>query len=177
VAASRRAGVRRWVGLGGLLLVVALVSGSVGGLVGAVATRSREESRTAAPAAPGAPAGDGTPSAAQVQQVAGGVLPAVVKVEASTDSGKATGSGVIFAKDGYVLTNAHVVSGAHSIGVTLATSEPLKARLVGRDLNYDLAVLRVRRSGLAVANFGRSAGLKVGDVAIVVGSRSASRAR
>jgi putative serine protease PepD len=170
VAASRRAGVRRWVGLGGLLLVVALVSGSVGGLVGAVATRSREESRTAAPAAPGAPAGDGTPSAAQVQQVAGGVLPAVVKVEASTDSGKATGSGVIFAKDGYVLTNAHVVSGAHSIGVTLATSEPLKARLVGRDLNNDLAVLRVRRSGLAVANFGRSAGLKVGDVAIVVGS-------
>jgi S1-C subfamily serine protease len=169
---------RRWMGLGGLLLAVGLVSGLVGGVVGAAATRSRGDSRAGAPAAPGtgpqagsqAPVPDGTPSAARVQQVAGAVLPAVVKIEARTDSGKATGSGVIFAEEGYVLTNAHVISGANSIGITLASSEPLKARLVGRDLNNDLAVLKVLRSGLAVASFGRSADLKVGDVAIVVGS-------
>jgi S1-C subfamily serine protease len=63
-----------------------------------------------------------------------------------------------------------VVDGASSIGVTLATSEPLRARFVGRDLTYDLAVLRVRRTGLAVAKVGRSADLRVGDAAIVVGS-------
>jgi S1-C subfamily serine protease len=105
-----------------------------------------------------------------VRQIADALLPAVVKVEARTDGGRATGSGVVFAEGGYVLTNAHVVSGANSIGVTLATSEPLRARLVGRDLNSDLAVLKVRRTGLAVASFGRSADLKVGDVAVVVGS-------
>jgi S1-C subfamily serine protease len=77
---------------------------------------------------------------------------------------------VIFAKDGYVLTNAHVVDGARTISVTLSTSEPLRARFVGRDLNNDLAVLRVRRTGLATAKVGRSADLRVGDAAIVVGS-------
>jgi S1-C subfamily serine protease len=94
----------------------------------------------------------------------------VVKVEARTDTGKATGSGVIFANGGYVLTNAHVVDGARSIGVTLSSSEPLRARFVGRDLTYDLAVLRVRRAGLTTARVGRSADLRVGDAAIVVGS-------
>jgi S1-C subfamily serine protease len=63
-----------------------------------------------------------------------------------------------------------VVDDANSIGVTLSTSEPLRARLVGRDLDNDLAVLKVRRTGLAVARFGRSEDLQVGDTAIVVGS-------
>ena len=77
---------------------------------------------------------------------------------------------MIFAKNGYVLTNAHVVDGARTIGVTLSTSEPLKARFVGRDLTTDLAVLKVKRSELRVAKVGRSADLRVGDTTIVVGS-------
>jgi S1-C subfamily serine protease len=167
-----------------LLLAVALVSGVVGGAVGVVATRDRglfgngtaaagsAGDRTADPASAGGAAA-GAPAAlagGQLQQVLGTVLPAVVKVEARGDTGKATGSGVLFAEGGYVLTNAHVIDGARSIGVTLSTSEPLRARFVGRDLNYDLAVLKVRRSGLAVAKVGRSADLRVGDAAIVVGS-------
>jgi S1-C subfamily serine protease len=165
------------------MLAVALVSGVVGGAVGVVATRNRglfgngaaagsAGDRTAAAAGTGGAAA-GTPAAlagGQLQQVLGAVLPAVVKVEARTDTGKATGSGVVFAESGYVLTNAHVIDGARSIGVTLSTSEPLRARFVGRDLNYDLAVLKVRRAGLAVAKVGRSADLRVGDAAIVVGS-------
>ena len=166
-----------------LLLAVALVSGVVGGAVGVVATRDRglfgNGTATAAgsagdkTAANAGGAAAGTPAAlagGQLQQVLGAVLPAVVKVEARGDTGKATGSGVLFAEGGYVLTNAHVIDGARSIGVTLSTSEPLRARFVGRDLNYDLAVLKVRRSGLAVAKVGRSADLRVGDAAIVVGS-------
>jgi S1-C subfamily serine protease len=54
--------------------------------------------------------------------------------------------------------------------VTLSTSELLRARFVGRDLTNDLAVLRVRRAGLTTAKVGRSADLRVGDAAIVVGS-------
>jgi S1-C subfamily serine protease len=69
-----------------------------------------------------------------------------------------------------VLTNAHVVDRARTIGITLSTSEPLRARLVGRDPTNDLAVLKVRRTGLATARFGRSGDLRVGQAAIVVGS-------
>jgi S1-C subfamily serine protease len=174
---------RRRLGTVALVLAVALVGGVAGGAVGVVATRDRglfgngtaagsAGDGTAAAGATGTGAA-GTPAAlagGQLQQVLGSVLPAVVKVEARTDTGKATGSGVVFAESGYVLTNAHVVDGARSIGVTLSTSEPLRARFVGRDLDYDLAVLRVRRAGLAVAKVGRSADLRVGDAAIVVGS-------
>jgi S1-C subfamily serine protease len=163
---------------------VALVSGVVGGAVGVVATRDgglfgtgtgaagSAGDRTAVAAGAGGAAAR-TPAAlagGQLQQALGAVLPAVVKVEARTDTGKATGSGVVFAQGGYVLTNAHVIDGARSIVVTLSTSEPLRARFVGRDLNYDLAVLKVPRAGLAVARVGRSADLRVGDATIVVGS-------
>jgi S1-C subfamily serine protease len=175
-AAAPAAGKRRRAGLVALVLAVALVSAAVGGVAGVVASRNQDllggtaasgpsGARSAAVGVPaGAAAGD------QLQRVLGAVLPAVVKVEARTDTGKATGSGVVFAKDGYVLTNAHVVDRAQSIGVTLSTSEPLRARFVGRDLNTDLAVLKVRRAGLTVATVGRSADLRVGDAAIVVGS-------
>jgi S1-C subfamily serine protease len=172
---------RRRVRTVALVLAVALVSGVAGGAVGVMATRDRglfggdpggstggrDAAATTAPGVAGAPAGL---AGGQLQQVLGTVLPAVVKVEARTDTGKATGSGVVFAEGGYVLTNAHVVDGARSIGVTLSTSEPLRARFVGRDLTYDLAVLRVQRTGLAVAKVGRSADLRVGDAAVVVGS-------
>jgi S1-C subfamily serine protease len=63
-----------------------------------------------------------------------------------------------------------VIEGARTISVTLSTSEPLRARFVGRDLNYDLAVLKVRRAGLTTAKVGRAADLQVGDAAIVIGS-------
>ena len=156
-----------------LVLAVALVSGLAGGAVAVVATRNRGLFGTGASgdgAATAAAVASGTASGDQLQRVLGAVLPAVVKVEARTDTGKATGSGVIFANGGYVLTNAHVVDRAQSIGVTLSTSELLRARFVGRDLTNDLAVLRVRRAGLTTAKVGRSADLHVGDAAIVVGS-------
>jgi putative serine protease PepD len=169
---------RRRLAIGTLLVVVALVSGLIGGLVGAVATRELEASgptastisasdqrATAQPAAPGP-----TPSADRVQGIAAAVLPAVVQVEASSFEGKSTGSGVIVSKDGYVLTNAHVVEGVSSASVMLSTAEPLKARVIGRDPVNDLAVLRVRRPGLPVATFGRSSDLRVGEPAIAVGS-------
>jgi S1-C subfamily serine protease len=168
---------RRRVGLVALAVALALVSGLAGGVAGVVATRDggllgqetpatgAEGSPTAAVAAP-----PGTAGGERLQQVLGAVLPAVVKVEARSDSGKATGSGVIFASEGYVLTNAHVVDEAQTIGITLSTSELLRARFVGRDLRNDLAVLKVRRTGLTAATVGRSADLRVGDAAIVVGS-------
>jgi S1-C subfamily serine protease len=157
------------------VLAVVLVSGLAGGVIGVVATRDpdlleRATGGQAASATAAAPAGSQTAAGTQLQQVLEAVLPAVVKIEARSDTGKATGSGVIFTKNGYVLTNAHVVDGARTIGVTLSTSEPLKARFVGRDLTTDLAVLKVKRSELTVAKVGKSTDLRVGDTTIVVGS-------
>jgi S1-C subfamily serine protease len=175
VAVPTRKG-RRRVGLAALVVAVALVSGLAGGVVGVVASRDPDllgSGATPTVGTGGQAALTAVPRVAsgeQLQQVLGSVLPAVVKVEARSDTGKATGSGVIFARDGYVLTNAHVVDGARTIGVTLSTSEPLRARFVGRDLGSDLAVLKVRRAGLTAARVGRSADLRVGDAAIVVGS-------
>jgi len=166
------AGGGRRLGVVALVLVVALVSAAAGGVAGVVASRNQDlQGGTGGSGTRRAAAGvpEGTSGGDQLQRVLGAVLPAVVKVEARTDTGKATGSGVVF-KDGYVLTNAHVVDGARAIGVTLATSEPLRARFVGRDLDNDLAVLKVRRAGLTVAKVGRAADLRVGDTAIVVGS-------
>jgi S1-C subfamily serine protease len=134
----------------------------------AACSAQRSVAITSAAAATAGP--DRALSAEQVQQVATAVLPAVVRVQVRTGGGRATGSGVIFAADGHVLTNAHVVDKASAITVTLATAEPLRARLVGRDPLNDLAVLRVHRASLPVAKFGRSADLAVGDAAIVVGS-------
>jgi len=169
VAGATRRGPRRWLGVAALLVAVAVASGLAGGLVGATVTRQRAtpSARQGAAALAGP---DRTPSSEQVQQVAASVLPAVVRVQARTSDGRATGSGVIFTANGYVLTNAHVVDGARTIAVTLATAEPLKASLVGTDPVNDLAVLRVRRSALPVASFGRSADLAVGDAAINPGN-------
>jgi len=167
---------RRRVGLVALVLTVALASGLAGGVVGVVASRNPElfgggataSGTTTGQAATAVP--QGTAAGHQLQQVLAAVLPAVVKIEARSDSGKATGSGIVFNNNGYVLTNAHVIEGARTISVTLSTSEPLRARFVGRDLNYDLAVLKVRRAGLTTAKVGRAADLQVGDAAIVIGS-------
>jgi serine protease Do len=84
---------------------------------------------------------------------------------------RGAGSGVIISKDGYVLTNNHVVEGAKDVTVTLADHQEYKARIVGRDPKTDLAVLKVdAREALPVASLGDSDGLKVGDWVMAIGN-------
>jgi S1-C subfamily serine protease len=147
------------------LLAVALSSGLVGGWLGA-----HSRSQTAPRPVVTEVVASNRSSLDRVQAVANAVLPVVVQIEAGTGSGRATGSGVIMTRDGYVITNAHVVAGAERILVTLPSAEALRARLVGRDTGSDLAVLKVQRAGLPVANFGSSATLRVGELAVAVGS-------
>jgi len=161
---------------GGLWIVaVALTSGLAGGAVGATLAGGRAEPRSAAPRPVVTQVvTSGRSPVDRVQAVASALLPVVVQIETQietkTGTGRATGSGVIMTRDGYLLTNDHVVAGADRIRVTLPTAETLKARLVGHDPGSDLAVVKVQRSGLPVANFGRSAGLRVGELAVAVGS-------
>ena len=80
------------------------------------------------------------------------------------------GSGVIIRSDGYILTNNHVVEGADSIVVTLYGGKEYKGRVVGRDPESDLAVVKIDASGLPAADIGDSSKVKVGELAVAVGN-------
>jgi S1-C subfamily serine protease len=94
------------------------------------------------------------------------VGPAVVGVQCDHGSG----SGVIFTPDGFVLTNSHVVHGAARTRVTLPDGTSIGAQLAGDDPPTDLAVLRIDGSSLPWARFGDSRRLRVGQIAIAIGS-------
>lgn len=81
------------------------------------------------------------------------------------------GSGVIISRDGYILTNNHVVEGAKEVTVTLAEKQEYKARIVGRDPKTDLAVLKIDASNpLPIAAMGDSDQLNVGDWVVAIGN-------
>lgn len=81
-----------------------------------------------------------------------------------------SGSGVIIAPDGYIVTNSHVVEQANVVQVSLADSTKYVAEVVGQDLATDLAVLKVPGSGLPTARLGDSDKLRVGQLAIAIGN-------
>jgi serine protease Do len=81
------------------------------------------------------------------------------------------GSGVIFDKRGYVLTNFHVIRGADAVTVRLSTRQELKGRIVGTDPKTDLAVIQFQPEGpLTVATLGNSDAVRVGEWAIAIGN-------
>lgn len=82
----------------------------------------------------------------------------------------ATGSGVIIAKDGYIVTNNHVIENQQSLAVVFADGSRHDATLVGADPVTDVAVIKVKDSVPAVASFGDSNALQPGETAIAIGS-------
>jgi serine protease DegS len=83
---------------------------------------------------------------------------------------RSLGSGVIVDKSGHIVTNHHVIANADAIRVQLADGRGADARIVGRDPDTDLAVLKIDLSPLPVATFGHSDQLKVGDVVLAIGN-------
>ena len=81
-----------------------------------------------------------------------------------------SGSGFVIAPDGFILTNSHVVHGADKLEVTLADGQVYPASLVGEDPETDLAVLRINASQLAYAHLGNSKSIRVGQIAVAIGS-------
>jgi Do/DeqQ family serine protease len=83
---------------------------------------------------------------------------------------RGAGSGVIISKDGYILTNNHVVAGANEIKIALSDGRTFKAKVVGRDDKTDLAVVKVNANNLPAAQLGDSKAIRPGDWAIAIGN-------
>jgi len=103
------------------------------------------------------------------------VAPAVahVRVErakAQRGAREGSGSGFLITPDGYLVTNSHVAGGASAIEVTLPDGRTANASIVGDDPDSDLAVLKVAAGDLAWCRFGESATVRVGQIAIAIGS-------
>ncbi|VFU18467.1 putative serine protease HtrA [anaerobic digester metagenome] len=94
-----------------------------------------------------------------------------LRIPSQPEVQRGMGSGFIVSSDGYILTNEHVVSGADTIEVTLASrNEPYTARLVGSDHDLDLAVLKIDAGSLPALSLGNSDSIRVGDWAIAIGN-------
>jgi serine protease Do len=124
-----------------------------------------------------------TPVVAVVEKVA----PAVVNISAQATvreadpffgmfglgterQAQSLGSGLIIDRNGIVVTNAHVIEGASKITVTLLDGRELEADLLGSDRDADIAVLKVKATGLPALPLGRSSDLMIGETVIAIGN-------
>jgi len=82
---------------------------------------------------------------------------------------QATGSGVIISEDGYIMTNNHVVEDATKIEVQLTDKRVLEAKIIGRDPNTDLALIKINEKGLPFVRFGNSDEVRIGEWVLAVG--------
>ncbi|MFD5470113.1 trypsin-like peptidase domain-containing protein [Streptomyces sp. NPDC127105] len=152
-------------------VVLALVSGALGGLAGAYIERNGGLGTVELPQAGKEPAGRAPDS---VAGIAARALPSVVTLHVSGSGEQGTGTGFVLDGLGHVLTNNHVVENAASggdISVTFSGGQTAKARIVGRDSGYDLAVVQVRGvRGLTPIPLGNSDNVQVGDPVVAIGA-------
>ena len=116
-----------------------------------------------------------------IRQVVQRVKPAVVHITTQQVQGdqfnqpftvpSGVGSGIIYDKEGHILTNDHVVNGAQQFLVTLPDGRTFKdAKLIGNDPQTDLAVIQISGDNLPVAELGDSEQLQVGDWVVAIGN-------
>ncbi|MFL4948273.1 trypsin-like peptidase domain-containing protein [Streptomyces sp. MMS24-I31] len=167
--AERRRRLRRAIAGGALAL--ALVSGGLGGLLGAYIERDGGVGAVQLPQAGKEPAGRAPDS---VAGIAARALPSVVTLHVTGSGEQGTGTGFVLDRLGHILTNNHVVEAAASSGdisVTFSGGQTAGARIVGRDAGYDLAVVQVRGvRGLTPMPLGNSDNVQVGDPVVAIGA-------
>ncbi|QDZ16978.1 PDZ domain-containing protein [Humibacter ginsenosidimutans] len=156
-----------WVVAAIIAIVFGLGSGWLGARLGGATTSSSRTTST------GTAAGSKSGSCDAVS-VANDVLPTIVTINVSTSSESGVGSGEIVRKDGYIVTNNHVISPAANGGlitVTFSNGHTERATLVGRDPRSDLAVLKVSvDSDLPVIGIGNSENIAVGQPVVALGA-------
>jgi S1-C subfamily serine protease len=102
--------------------------------------------------------------------VADKLRPAVVNLRVGKGMRGGSGSGVLFAPDGFLLTNHHVVQGHDKLRVRLSDGTELSGTVIGNDPWTDLAVVQAEGNGFPFAPFGDSSKIKVGQLAVAIGS-------
>ncbi|MFF2521662.1 S1C family serine protease [Streptomyces liangshanensis] len=161
---------RRRVGIVSALLF-ALLTGVVGGAVGANVERNNGFTDVELPQA-GPDRGDRAPDS--VAGIAASALPSVVTLHVSGADEQGTGTGFVLDRQGHILTNNHVVQPAGASGeisVTFSGGETARAKIVGKDSGYDLAVVKVSGvSGLKPLPLGNSDNVRVGDPVVAIGA-------
>ncbi|OOL29404.1 serine protease [Rhodococcus rhodochrous] len=158
-------------------VALALVSGGIGGAVGAWTTQ-QSTGGTAVTNALDAPRPSTTTVAAapagSVQAVAQKVVPSVVRIEVVGRTAQGEGSGVILSSDGLILTNNHVVAGGGAgaqLTVYFSDGNSVPATIVGADPISDIAVIRAEgRTDLTPIELGDSNAVQVGQQVVAVGS-------
>ncbi|WP_392963252.1 trypsin-like peptidase domain-containing protein [Streptomyces sp. LN245] len=152
-------------------VALALASGGVGGFVGAYLERNGGltdiELPQAAKEAPGR-------APDSVAGIAAHALPSVVTLHVHGSEEDGTGTGFVLDGEGHILTNNHVIEpagGSGTITVTFSGGQTAKARVVGHDSGYDLAVVKVSGvRGLAPMPLGNSDSVQVGDPVVAIGA-------
>lgn len=153
------------------ILVLALVAGAVGGWGAAQVAEDRGPQGVSLPVSVERTADAGELTG--VADIAAQVLPSVVAIEVRGGQAAGTGSGFVLQEDGYILTNSHVVAPAADggrIAVVFSDGSEEAAQVVGRTVDYDLAVLRVDRSGLTPLALADSDAVVVGDPVVAIGA-------
>ena len=166
-----------WFGVFLIAGLAALLAGVGGGLLGGwVGASDRFDSfggsgSTGPTPEPGA--GATTRPEGSVANIAAKAIPSVVTIRVEAAGGDGTGSGWVLDDKGHIVTNNHVVSSAANGGkitVVLTNGKQTSAKIVGRDVSYDLAVLKVERTDLTPLPIGDSGNVVVGDPVIAVGA-------
>jgi putative serine protease PepD len=158
------------------LAVGALVGGAAGGGIVLALNDNSGGSSVSAVTTPANITVNNPDNATTVTAVAASASPSVVTISATSSDAGGTGSGVVLSKDGYVLTNTHVVTldgatGDASIKVQTNDGRLFSATVVGTDPISDLAVIKVEGvTDLQPAEFADSSKLNVGDTAIAIGA-------
>jgi S1-C subfamily serine protease len=158
-------------------LVGALVGGLCGALVvsGAFLAFGRDNNSSSSPAPPATKTqeiarGSSTIGNGDIAAIIAKVEPAVVAVTVNSSQGQAAGTGFFISSDGYLVTNAHVVSGAQTAKLQLNDGRSLDANVVGRDTSADVAVLKVNADNLPVVCTDDSNKVQVGDDVVAIGN-------
>ncbi|MDT0399312.1 MULTISPECIES: trypsin-like peptidase domain-containing protein [Streptomyces] len=155
----------------GAALVLALVSGGVGGAIGTYLERNGGVDTVELPQAGKEDVARDPGSVAGIAEQA---LPSVVTLHVSGADEAGTGTGFVLDGRGHILTNNHVVEPAGDRGeitVTFNSGDTAEATVVGRDSGYDLAVVKVKGvSGLTPLPLGNSDNVRVGDPVVAIGA-------
>jgi putative serine protease PepD len=150
-------------------VVLAIVAGGVGGAIGSWMTQASTGSSPGA-ALPGEP----STSSCDAVSVADRVLPSVVTISVETATGDGVGTGEIIRSSGYILTNNHVIAAAATSGtisVLYSDGTAVAAKLVGRNPQGDLAVLKVSSaSALPTIAVADSSSVRVGEPVVALGA-------